>query len=104
MYDETISKAVANVSDTPVTKTFVGDSTHTYSLSINVGKGTSVSDLAIKPILEMGTITHVYEPISESNVNLKDAIDKVLTSQGRNLISYPYYNGTSYEQMELHIQ
>lgn len=97
VYDETISKAVANVSDTPVTKTFVGDSTHTYSLSINVGKGTSVSDLAIKPILEMGTITHVYEPISESNVNLKDAIDKVPTSQGRNLISYPYYNGTSYE-------
>lgn len=101
VYDETIGKAVANVSDTPVTKTFVGDSTHTYSLSINVGKGTSVSDLAIKPILEMGTIAHAYEPISESNVNLKDAIDKVSTSQGssqgRNLISYPYYNGTSFE-------
>lgn len=97
VYDETIGKAVANVSDTPVTKTFVGDSTHTYSLSINVGKGTSVSDLAIKPILEMGTIAHAYEPISESNVNLKDAIDKIPTTQGRNLISYPYYNGTSYE-------
>lgn len=97
VYDETIGKAIANVSDTPVSKTFVGDSTHTYSLSINVGKGTPVSDLAIKPILEMGTIAHTYEPISESNVNLKDAIDKVPTSQGRNLISYPYYNGTSYE-------
>lgn len=97
VYDETIGKAVANVSDTPVTKTFVGDSTHTYSLSINVGKGTPVSDLAIKPILEMGTIAHAYEPISESNVNLKDAIDKVPTSQGRNLIPYPYYNGISYE-------
>lgn len=97
VYDETIGKAVANVSDTPVTKTFVGDSTHTYSLSINVGKGTSVSDLAIKPILEMGTTAHAYEPILESNVNLKDAIDKVPTSQGRNLISYPYYNGASYE-------
>lgn len=101
VYDETIGKAVANVSDTPVAKTFVGDSTHTYSLSINVGKGTPVFNLAIKPILEMGTIAHVYEPISESNVNLKDAIDKVSTSQGssqgRNLISYPYYNGTSYE-------
>lgn len=101
VYDETIGKAVANVSDTPVAKTFVGDSTHTYSLSINVGKGTPVSDLAIKPILEMGTIAHAYEPISESNVNLKDAIDKISTSQGgsqgRNLISYPYYNGTSYE-------
>lgn len=97
VYDETLSKAIANVSDAPVAKTFVGDSTHTYSLSINVGKGTSVSHLAIKPILEMGTITHAYEPISESNVNLKDAIDKVSTSQGRNLISYPYYNGISYE-------
>ena len=101
VYDETIGKAVANVSDTPVAKTFVGDSTHTYSLSINVGKGTPVSDLAIKPILEMGTIAHAYEPISESNVNLKDAIDKISTSQGgsqgRNIISYPYYNGTSYE-------
>lgn len=97
VYDETISKAIANVSDTPVIKTFVGDSTHTYSLSINVGKGTSVSDLAIKPMLEIGTIAHAYEPISESNVNLKDAIDKVPTSQGRNLISYPYYNGTSFE-------
>ena len=97
VYDETISKAVANVSDTPVTKTFVGDSTHTYSLSINIGKGTPVSDLAIKPILEMGTIAHAYEPISESNVNLKDAIDKISTLQGRNLISYPYYNGTSFE-------
>lgn len=97
VYDETISKAIANVSNTPVTKTFVGDSTHTYSLSINVGKGTPVSDLAIKPIFEMGTIAHAYEPISESNVNLKGAIDKISTSQGRNLISYPYYNGTSYE-------
>lgn len=97
VYDETIGKAIANVSDTPVKKTFVGDSTHTYSLSINVGKGTSVSDLAIKPILEIGTIAHAYEPISESNVNLKDAIDKISTSQGKNLISYPYYNGTSYE-------
>lgn len=94
VYDETISKAVANVSDTPVTKTFVGDSTHTYSLSINVGKGTSVSDLAIKPILEMGTIAHAYEPISESNVNLKDAIDKVSTSQGKNIIPYPYSQTT----------
>ena len=101
VYDETIGKAVANVSDTPVAKTFVGDSTHTYSLSINVGKGTPVFNLAIKPILEMGTIAHAYEPISESNVNLKDAINKVSTSQGssqgRNLISYPYYNGKSYE-------
>lgn len=90
VYDETISKAIANVSDTPVKKTFVGDSTHTYSLSINVGKGTPVFNLAIKPILEMGTIAHAYEPISESNVNLKNAIDKVPTSQGRNLIPYPY--------------
>lgn len=97
VYDETISKAVANVSDVPVAKTFVGYSTHIYSLSINVGKGISVSDLAIKPILEMGTIAHAYEPISESNINLKDTIDKISTAQGRNLISYPYYNGTSYE-------
>lgn len=90
VYDETMSKAVANVSDTPATKTFVGDSTHTYSLLINVGKGTSVSDLAIKPILEMGTIAHAYEPISESNVNLKKEIDKTSTLQGQNLIPYPY--------------
>lgn len=94
VYDETIGKAVANVSDTPVTKTFVGDSTHTYSLLINVGKGTSVSDLAIKPILEMGIIAHAYEPISESNVNLKDAIDKVPASQGKNIIPYPYSQTT----------
>lgn len=90
VYDETIGKAVANVSDTPVTKIFVGDSTHTYSLSINVGKGTPVSDLAIKPILEIGTIAHAYEPISESNVNLKKEIDKTSTLQGQNLIPYPY--------------
>ena len=90
VYDETIGKVVANVSDTPVTKIFVGDSTHTYSLSINVGKGTPVSDLAIKPILEMGTIAHAYEPISESNVNLKKEIDKTSTLQGQNLIPYPY--------------
>lgn len=90
VYDETIGKAVANVTDVPVAKTFMGDSTHIYSLSINVGKGISVSDLSIKPILEMGTIAHTYEPISESNVNLKDAIDKVSISQGRNIIPYPY--------------
>lgn len=90
VYDETIGKAIANVSDTPVKKTFVGDSTHTYSLSIIVGKGTSVSDLAIKPIVEMGTIAHAYEPISESNVNLKKEIDKTSTLQGQNLIPYPY--------------
>lgn len=94
VYDETIGKAVANVTDVPVAKTFMGDSTHIYSLSINVGKGISVSDLSIKPILEMGTIAHAYEPISESNVNLKDAIDKVSTSQGRNIIPYPYSQTT----------
>lgn len=96
VYDETIGKAVANVSDTPVTKTFVGDSTHTYSLSINVGKGTPVFNLEIKPILEMGTIAHAYEPISESNVNLKKEIDKTSTQQGQNLIPYPYYRPDSY--------
>lgn len=97
VYDETIRKAVANVTDVPTTKTFIGNSTHIYSLSINVGKGTTVSDLGVKPILEMGTITHTYEPISESNVNLKKEIDKIPTVQGRNLIPYPYYNGVNYE-------
>lgn len=97
VYDETIGKAIANVSDTPVSKTFVGDSTHIYSLSITVGKSITISDLAIKPILEMGIIAHAYEPIAESNVNLKNTVDKIPTTQGRNLISYPYYNGASYE-------
>ena len=54
-------------------------------------------DATFYPQLEIGTIAHAYEPITESNINLKNEVDKVPTSQGRNLIPYPYYNGTSYE-------
>ena len=70
VYDETTNNPIAIITNTTVVKTFVGDSTHTYSLTINVGKGTSVSDLAIKPMLEIGTIAHAYQPTTLSNVTL----------------------------------
>lgn len=98
VYDETISKAVANVSNTPTSKTFAGDSTHEYSLSINVGKGVTVSNLVVKPQLEIGTIAHFYEPTPESNINIKNEVTNIKNSlgisQGRNLIPYPYYEGS----------
>lgn len=61
-----------------------------YGIRIVVRNGVTVDNVVLKPMLEIGAITHSYEPTTESNVNLKETIKGLVTPQGKNLISYPY--------------
>lgn len=97
VYDESGSKLADSTVYGNNTKTLKFDVDTWVALCIETAANSGIYDCICKPQLELGSIAHAYEPPVESNVNLKDAIDKVPTSQGRNLISYPYYNGTSYE-------
>ena len=61
-----------------------------YGIRIVVRSGVTVDNVVLKPMLEIGAIAHSYEPTTESNVNLKEAVKGLVTPQGKNLISYPY--------------
>ena len=97
VYDESGSKLADNIVYGNATKTLKFEIDTWVALCIETAANSGTYDCICKPQLELGTISHAYEPSIESNVNLKKEIHKVSTSQGRNLISYPYYNGTSYE-------
>lgn len=97
VYDESGSKLADNIVYGNATKTLKFDVDTWVALCIETAANSGIYDCTCKPQLELGSIAHAYEPPIESNVNLKAEIDKISTSQGRNLIHYPYYNGTSYE-------
>lgn len=104
-----------------------------YGISLIVANGATVNNVTFKPMLEIGTVLHEYQPTTLSNPTLKEQIgsalqpesivnnqttteegfaldarqanpningtlakqlndlrDKVSTSQGQNLINYPY--------------
>lgn len=104
-----------------------------YGISLIVANGATVNNVTFKPMLEIGTVSHEYQPTTLSNPTLKEQIgsalqpesivnnqttteegfaldarqanpningtlakqlndlrDKVSTSQGQNLINYPY--------------
>lgn len=46
-----------------------------YGIRIVVRNGVTVDNVVLKPMLEIGAITHSYEPTTESNISLKSAID-----------------------------
>lgn len=97
VYDESGSKLADNIVYGNATKTLKFDVDTWVALCIETAANSGIYDCTCKPQLELGSIAHAYEPPIESNVNLKAEIDKISTSQGINLIHYPYYNGTSYE-------
>ena len=97
VYDESGSKLADSTVYGNNTKTLKFDVDTWVALCIETAANSGIYDCICKPQLELGSIAHAYEPPVESNVNLKAEIDKISTSQGRNLIHYPYYNGTSYE-------
>lgn len=97
VYNESGSKLADNIVYGNNTKTLKFDVDTWVALCIETAANSGIYDCTCKPQLELGSIAHAYEPPIESNVNLKAEIDKISTSQGRNLIHYPYYNGTSYE-------
>ncbi|MBQ0113229.1 MAG: hypothetical protein KBT03_08890 [Bacteroidales bacterium] len=75
------------------TVTFTFEKGTKQVIGLYVTTGTTLTDCKIKVQLEEGTIAHAYEPTTESNVtlaNTKVSIDDIKTSQGRNLIPYPY--------------
>lgn len=89
-YDESGSKLADNIVYGTATKILKFDVDTWVALCIETAANSETYDCICKPQLELGTIAHAYEPPIESNVNLKKEIHKVPTSQGRNLIPYPY--------------
>ena len=96
VYDESGSKLADNIVYGTATKTLKFDVDTWVALCIETAANSETYDCICKPQLELGTIAHAYEPSIESNVNLKKEIDKISTSQGQNLIPYPYYRPDSY--------
>ena len=73
------------------------------SLAIYITTGTILSNCNIKAQLEKGTVAHAYQPATQSNVNLRDAVDNRIdydtekAGATNNLIPYPYKETTKTE-------
>lgn len=50
-----------------------------YGIRIVVRDGVTVDNVVMKPMLEIGSIAHMYEPTTESNVSLKKSIETKAT-------------------------
>lgn len=56
-------------------KTFTIEQDVVYKIFIYIPNGTVANNITFKPMLEIGSIAHMYEPTTESNISLKYAID-----------------------------
>ena len=56
-------------------KTFTIEQDVAYKIFIYIPNGTVANNITFKPMLEIGSIAHMYEPTTESNISLKSAID-----------------------------
>lgn len=56
-------------------KTFTIEQDVVYKIFIYIPKGAVADNITFKPMLEVGSIAHMYEPTTESNISLKSAID-----------------------------
>lgn len=50
-----------------------------YGIRIVVREGATIDNVVLKPMLEIGSIAHMYEPTTESNVSLKKSIETKAT-------------------------
>ena len=57
-------------------ETFTIEQDVVYKIFIYIPKGFVTNNITFKPMLEVGTIAHSYEPTTESNVSLKSEVDK----------------------------
>ena len=46
-----------------------------YGIRVVVREGVTADNVVLKPMLEIGSIAHMYEPTTESNISLKSAIN-----------------------------
>lgn len=69
------------------------ENTLQYGIRLIIRNGATANNITFKPMLEVGTMSHEYQPTTISNTSLNERLSD---QQGQNLISYPYYRPDSY--------
>lgn len=69
------------------------ENTLQYGIRLIIRNGATANNITFKPMLEVGTMSHEYQPTTISNTSLNERLSD---QQGQNLIPYPYYRPDSY--------
>ena len=69
------------------------ENTLQYGIRLIIRNGATANNITFKPMLEVGTMSHEYQPTTISNTSLNERLSD---QQGQNLIPYPYYKPDSY--------
>lgn len=69
------------------------ENTLQYGIRLIIRNGATANNITFKPMLEIGTMSHEYQPTTISNTSLNERLSD---QQGQNLIPYPYYRPDSY--------
>lgn len=69
------------------------ENTLQYGIRLIIRNGATANNITFKPMLEVGTMSHEYQPTTISNTSLNERLSD---QQGQNLIPYPYYGPDSY--------
>lgn len=69
------------------------ENTLQYGIRLIIQNGATANNITFKPMLEVGTMSHEYQPTTISNTSLNERLSD---QQGQNLIPYPYYRPDSY--------
>lgn len=69
------------------------ENTLQYGIMLIIRNGATANNITFKPMLEVGTMSHEYQPTTISNTSLNERLSD---QQGQNLIPYPYYRPDSY--------
>lgn len=69
------------------------ENTLQYGIMLIIRNGATANNITFKPMLEVGTMSHEYQPTTISNTSLNERLSD---QQGQNLIPYPYYIPDSY--------
>ena len=70
------------------------ENTLQYGIRLIIRNGATANNITFKPMLEVGTMSHEYQPTTISNTSLNERLSD---QQGQNLIPYPYYRPDSYK-------
>ena len=63
------------------------ENTLQYGIRLIIRNGATANNITFKPMLEVGTMSHEYQPTTISNTSLNERLSD---QQGQNLIPYPY--------------
>lgn len=69
------------------------ENTLQYGIRLIIRNGATANNITFKPMLEVGTMSHEYQPTTISNTSLNERLSD---QQGQNLIPYPYCRPDSY--------